>query len=238
MSARLPNGCPSKPHPQSTQRRSATPAACASCCHPSCPPSSLGRPQVRLPGTLHSLGAAHSLKRHFVCPCRRICLSPAPCLSAHPAACLPAPCPAPAALVDICVDDQRHILYTRTQSSLLQVRAGWGGVGCGDGSAVFSGCGSTWRPPLQSLSVCIIVSPSIANPPPSLPPPPSSSQVFDLGADGKAAPSKVAESTEFLQDAARAFGGRDVFGRGGAWWFCCCWNAWPCPGVAELPHCC
>lgn len=40
--------------------------------------------------------------------------------------------------------------------------------------------------------------------------------MFDLGTDGKAAPSKVAESGDFLADAARALGGRDVFGRGGA----------------------
>ncbi|PSC67210.1 nuclear pore complex NUP155 [Micractinium conductrix] len=65
----------------------------------------------------------------------------------------------PSALVDICIDDQRHILYTRSQASVLQV--------------------------------------------------------FDLGADGSAAPAKVAESSEFLHDAARALGGRDVFGRGG-----------------------
>ncbi|EFN51092.1 hypothetical protein CHLNCDRAFT_141404 [Chlorella variabilis] len=65
----------------------------------------------------------------------------------------------PSALVEICVDNQRHFLYTRSQSSVLQV--------------------------------------------------------FDLGADGKAAPSKAAESSEFLHDAARALGGRDVFGRGG-----------------------
>lgn len=65
----------------------------------------------------------------------------------------------PSALVDICVDDKRHIMYTRSQGSVLQV--------------------------------------------------------FDLGNDGKAAPSKVAESSEFLHDAARALGGRDVFGRGG-----------------------
>lgn len=42
-----------------------------------------------------------------------------------------------------------------------------------------------------------------------------SAQVFDLGSDGSAAPAKVAESSEFLHDAARALGGRDVFGRGG-----------------------
>ncbi|PRW05942.1 nuclear pore complex Nup155 isoform B [Chlorella sorokiniana] len=65
----------------------------------------------------------------------------------------------PSALVDICCDDQRHILYTRSQASMLQV--------------------------------------------------------FDLGPDGKAAPTKVAESGDFLADAARALGGRDVFGRGG-----------------------
>ncbi len=45
---------------------------------------------------------------------------------------------------------------------------------------------------------------------------PHPAQVFDLGSDGKAAPSKVAESGDFLADAARALGGRDVFGRGGA----------------------
>jgi hypothetical protein len=67
--------------------------------------------------------------------------------------------PLKAALVDIVVDDQRHILYTRSQSSVLQV--------------------------------------------------------FDLGADGKAAPSRAADSSDFLHDAARALGGRDVFGRGG-----------------------
>lgn len=39
--------------------------------------------------------------------------------------------------------------------------------------------------------------------------------MFDLGSDGGAAPAKVAESSEFLHDAARAVGGRDVFGRGG-----------------------
>ncbi|KAI3427442.1 hypothetical protein D9Q98_010357 [Chlorella vulgaris] len=65
----------------------------------------------------------------------------------------------PSALVEICVDNQRHFLYTRSQASVLQV--------------------------------------------------------FDLGADGTSAPSKAAESSEFLQDAARALGGRDVFGRGG-----------------------
>ncbi|KAL4426022.1 hypothetical protein ABPG75_010038 [Micractinium tetrahymenae] len=65
----------------------------------------------------------------------------------------------PSALVDICIDDQRRILYTRSQASVLQV--------------------------------------------------------FDLGSDGSAAPAKVAESSEFLHDAARALGGRDVFGRGG-----------------------
>lgn len=31
-----------------------------------------------------------------------------------------------AALVDICIDDQRHILYTRSQASVLQVGAGEG----------------------------------------------------------------------------------------------------------------
>ena len=76
--------------------------------------------------------------------------------------------------------------------------------------------------------------PLIATPP--LPPfpfrlPP---QVFDLGADGKAAPSKAAESTEFLQDVARALGGRDVFGRGGA---LCCGCCCSCAVLLLLVRC-
>ena len=140
-----------------------------------------------------------------VCLLERVSLPSAPCLPAHLSG---LPAPAPAALVDICVDDQRHILYTRTQSSLLQVRLG---RGIGDQFVVCQGCGGTgWR---HLPSVGLTVLPHRKSP--RLPPLP---QVFDLGADGKAAPSKAAESTEFLQDAARALGGRDVFGRGGARW--------------------
>jgi nuclear pore complex protein Nup155 len=64
----------------------------------------------------------------------------------------------PQPIVQILVDDERHILYTRSQSSVL----------------------------------C----------------------VFDLGADGKQNPSKVADISDFAVDASRALGGREVFGRG------------------------
>lgn len=65
---------------------------------------------------------------------------------------------APQPILQILVDDERHILYTRSQSSMLSV--------------------------------------------------------FDLGADGKQNPSKVADTSDFAVDASRALGGREVFGRG------------------------
>ena len=61
-------------------------------------------------------------------------------------------------LVHIAIDDERHILYARSQNSMIQV--------------------------------------------------------FDLGLNGKDAPNKVAETTDFAVDASRALGGREVFGRG------------------------
>ena len=101
---------------------------------------------------------------------------------------------ATAALVEICVDDHRHILYTRSQSSVLQVCGA--GMACGCLRLLLAGRACGVRIHLIWLGWWL--------------------QVFDLGADGKAAPSKAAESSEFLHDAARAMGGRDVFGRGGA----------------------
>lgn len=65
---------------------------------------------------------------------------------------------APQALVDIVIDSHRHILYTRTQASAIQV--------------------------------------------------------YDLGAEGTEGPHRVAETAEFLAEASRAMGGREVFGRG------------------------
>jgi len=64
----------------------------------------------------------------------------------------------PQPIVEIKVDDERGILYTRTQNSVVQV--------------------------------------------------------FDIGPDGSAGPSRVAETTDFAVDASRAVGGREVFGRG------------------------
>ena len=65
---------------------------------------------------------------------------------------------APQPIVQVVVDDTRHVLYTRSESSVIAV--------------------------------------------------------FDLGAGGSDAPSKVAETSEFAVDASRALGGREVFGRG------------------------
>ena len=65
---------------------------------------------------------------------------------------------APQALVDLVIDPKRHILYTKSQASALQV--------------------------------------------------------YDLGRNCEDAPRRTAEVHDFLADAARAMGGREVFGRG------------------------
>jgi hypothetical protein len=144
--------------------------------------------------------------------------------------------PLKAALVDIVVDDQRHILYTRSQSSVLQVRVGGGVSGGGGGLTVQRAAGVCvlWgsgegqaeallpaglphrrcKQTRATAATRNLPASHLLNPAPFLPlfhP----GQVFDLGADGKAAPSRAADSSDFLHDAARALGGRDVFGRGG-----------------------
>ena len=64
----------------------------------------------------------------------------------------------PQPIVHIAIDNDRHILYTRTQNSVITV--------------------------------------------------------YDLGLNGKDAPNRVAETSDFAVDASRALGGREVFGRG------------------------
>jgi len=64
----------------------------------------------------------------------------------------------PQPIVHIAIDDDRHILYSRTQTSVITV--------------------------------------------------------YDLGENGKDAPNRVAETSDFAVDASRALGGREVFGRG------------------------
>lgn len=64
----------------------------------------------------------------------------------------------PQPIIQVVVDDERHILYTRSQNSILNV--------------------------------------------------------YDLGADGRQNPCKVAETSDFAVDSSRALGGREVFGRG------------------------
>ena len=123
---------------------------------------------------------------------------------------------ATAALVDICIDDQRHILYTRSQASVLQV--GGERPGGERRRRALHGRPRRLRTRLTQHLQRVAKQECRVRPRPIASLPGLLLQVFDLGADGSAAPAKVAESSEFLHDAARALGGRDVFGRGGE---CC-----------------
>lgn len=132
---------PSSPHPQ-PPRRSATRAACASCSPLSCPPSSLARPRVRAnwvkglqpgpPTPTHVLACILSSPGGHLLPAlvrpsypRLLCTTSYQGRTTLQLGLLHSLPPLwAAALVDICCDDQRHILYTRSQASVLQA-SGW-----------------------------------------------------------------------------------------------------------------